>query len=1056
MHARHLFLWAGNRIAYPWHKDCFHLDSTRGGGIATRGAGLNEYRCPETRRSHVVNLGLEPNRTISGKFAIQADSAALRPQWAGRWPWLSAIPMGILLFVSGLTLRNLNSVPPAPRLVEAESFVLHGDLPRARAELVNLLDREPHNSRGRALLGTVEARVGNLDAAAEAFEGVALDSADGVRAQIQAAELRLLKLFQPLRAEACLQEVLQQDPANAAAQALLAGLYGMSGCSAEGRQLRWERIRESAFTETDLILLALGDTASENAALVEQLAEKNPSDPWTRLAIAHQAFQKHELEVSLANTRAFVAARPDVLSAQARLGRLLLLTGDRNGFLEWHTALPVQADDSAEIWAVRAERAELDHDLNGTLRCDWEAVRRDATHLRAHYRLGQLLPKNLATEFAAEFQARHAHLLELILAAKAHAAQPSLQTMRRLIRANRAAELPWETWAWSMAARLKFGPKAATAMDQPASDTPRVNFAGQLALQCNLSGLPLPRWMSDSGSRKSGLSSGAAHPVATNSPPVRFVEEAEAVGLSFRYVNGDTLSGPGMQIFRFSGGGLGVLDYDADGWPDLHCAQGGMWPAPAEQPQLDRLFRNRRGRNFIDVTERARIVEDRYSQGVAVGDYDSDGFPDLFVANVAGDRLFHNSGDGTFVDVSTSAGLEDDGWSTSAAFADFNRDGLADLYVVNYLTGTGLLERICQQADGSPRACTPHEFPAADDVLRRNTGDGVFVDVTDAAGVRVPEGKGLGVVAGDFLGTGSVDLFVANDTTANFYFRGTRGTPDPSPWFREDGISMGIAYDREGLAQACMGIAVGDADGNGLADLFVTNYYKESNTLYSQREGGQFFDDTAHTGLREPSLKQLGFGTQFLDADLDGWEDLIVTNGHVDDETRHGVPLHMPTQYFRNAGGGQFQEVSAEELGEWFAGRYLGRALARWDWNRDGRPDIAISCLDSPHALLTNATLTNRHSLRMRLVATSTERTAIGARISLTTPQRTQTKWLTAGDGYLTSQERIVSFGIADQNVFSATIHWPSGEVSTYFDLSIDSEYVVVEGRMPVAVSDHN
>lgn len=1018
-----------------------------------RGVGLNEHRCPETRRSHVVNLGRESRPDVS---AIQVEFAAHRTQMSSRWVWMLSIPVGILLLLGGIILLKLNSVPPMPRLAEAESFVLHGDLRRARLELANLLDREPHNSRGRALLGTVEERMGDLDAAAKAFESVAVDSADGVRAQIQAAELQLLKLFQPLRAEACLQKVLQHDPANAAAQALMAGLYGMSGCSPEGRQLRWERIRESAFTETDLILLALGDTAAENAAHVEQLAVKNPSDPWTHLAIAHHAFQKHELEVSLSHTRAFVAVRPDVLSAQARLGRLLLLTGDRQGFLDWHTALPAQAEESAEIWAVRAERAELDHDLDGTLRCDWEAVRRDATHLRAHYRIGQFLPKNAATEWATRFQSRHAHLLELILAAKAHAAQPSLQSMRRLIGANRAAELPWETWAWSMAARHKFGPQAAAALERPANETPRVNFAGQLALNCDLGGLPLPRWMSASRSTESGLSAGLAQPVAGNSPPVRFVEEAEAVGLSFQYVNGDAHSGPGMQIFRFSGGGLGVLDYDADGWPDLHCAQGGTWPAPAEHPLLDRLFRNQRGRNFVDVTERARIVEDRYSQGVAVGDYDSDGFPDLFVANVAGDRLFHNSGDGTFVDVTTPAGLEDDRWSTSAAFADFNRDGLADLYVVNYLQGAGLLDRICQQADGSPRACTPHEFPAANDVLQCNAGDGTFVDGSDAAGIRVPEGKGLGVVAGDFQGTGSVDLFVANDTTANFYFRGSKEAPVSSPWFREEGVATGVAYNREGLSQACMGIAVADADGNGFPDLFVTNYYKESNTLYLQREAGLFLDDTAHSGLREPSLKQLGFGTQFLDADLDGWEDLIVANGHVDDETGRGIPLHMPTQFFRNAGGGQFQEASAAELGEWFAGRYLGRALARWDWNRDGRPDVAISFLDSPHALLTNATSTRRHSLRLRLVATSTERTAIGARISMTSPLHTQTKWLVAGDGYLTSQERIVTFGIDDEETVSVKIHWPSGEVTTYFDLSVDSEYVVVEGRTPVAISDRN
>jgi hypothetical protein len=278
----------------------------------------------------------------------------------------------------------------------------------------------------------------------------------------------------------------------------------------------------------------------------------------------------------------------------------------------------------------------------------------------------------------------------------------------------------------------------------------------------------------------------------------------------------------------------------------------------------------------------------------------------------------------------------------------------------------------------------------------------------------------LGIVAADFDGSGRLSLFVANDMMPNFYFMNETPSPGGRPRFTESALTAGLAYDRDGRAQGCMGIAVGDIREDGLLDLFVTNYYLESNTLYEQRPGQSFEDVTRTAGLRDPSLKMLGFGTQFLDADLDGWSDLVVLNGHVDDETYRGIPFHMPAQFFRNVGGGKFAEVSADTLGPWFAGRYLGRGLARLDWNRDGLEDFAATNLDSP-------------------VVQSRGREWV--------------KQLTAGDGYESSNQRELVFGLMDAaSADLVTIRWPSGATQQFRDVPTGKDHVVIEGRSALTV----
>ena len=378
--------------------------------------------------------------------------------------------------------------------------------------------------------------------------------------------------------------------------------------------------------------------------------------------------------------------------------------------------------------------------------------------------------------------------------------------------------------------------------------------------------------------------------------------------------------------------------------------------------------------------------------------------PDDLQYHVEFNVWLRDNGDGTFEDVTEQAGIGGNRWTTSCLIADLNQDGLADLYEVNYLSGENVFDLICSQAGGKARSCSPTEFDAQQDRLFLNLGNGQFQEATEAMGVMVANGKGLGIVAADFDGTGKLSLFVANDMTANFYF--TRDSQSPGR-FAEQAVIRGLAYDREGKAQACMGVAVDDYNQDGLVDLFVTNFYKESNTLYVQQAGGLFHDGTRQAGLRKSSFNLLGFGTQFLDAQLDGHPDLVVANGHIDDFTYQDIPFQMPPQFLTNRSG-TYQE-RGKEAGSYFRRQLLGRGVATADLDRNGRADFVVSHLDAPVAVLANTTTRVGNYLGIQLRSINGQRDAIGATVTVVVGgdnPRHLVRQLTAGDGYQASNQR--------------------------------------------------
>ena len=523
---------------------------------------------------------------------------------------------------------------------------------------------------------------------------------------------------------------------------------------------------------------------------------------------------------------------------------------------------------------------------------------------------------------------------------------------------------------------------------------------------------------------------------------LRFVDATQEAGIAFTHEQG--ASGRRYMV-EIAGAGVLVLDYDGDRLPDLYFVNGAPLPGDKDAPKPNALYRNMGGGRFLDVTESAGLQSRGYGMGGSAADVDNDGDVDLFVTAFGENLFFRNNGDGSFREV--DVGIGDGRWGTSATFFEANGDGFVDLYVTNYLRFTIETHRECVSPHrGIPSYCHPQEYDGVEDLLYVNRGDGSFDDRTAISGIDVSKGgKGLGVVASDYDDDGDIDLYVANDTTANFLFQN-----DGAGRFREVGLEAGVAYNEEGLPEAGMGVDWGDVDRDGRMDLVVTNFDFETNTLYQNLGDGFFFDATAAFGLGDESLTELAFGCELADFDNDGWLDLVVTNGHILDniaEVQSNLRFAQPAQLFQNVEG-RFRNVSAG-AGEALAKPRVGRGLATLDFDRDGDLDIVLANNGGAAELLRNESSENDNDnenywVELLLVGTASNREGIGARIV----SGSFSEELRAGSSYLAQSELVMHLGLGSAaKVDNIELRWPSGAVDKLPRLEARRLYVVKENR---------
>jgi len=561
-------------------------------------------------------------------------------------------------------------------------------------------------------------------------------------------------------------------------------------------------------------------------------------------------------------------------------------------------------------------------------------------------------------------------------------------------------------------------------------------------------------------------------PIAATAQPTRreaqgpsiFKQATGEVGLRFQHYNGMTGK---FFLPEIMGSGAALFDYDNDSDLDVFIVQGNvlepdskpastLFPWREAEPPRGRLFRNdlvvakdgTRTLGFTDVTEASGILATGYGMGVAVGDINNDGRPDLYLTNLGHNQMYLNKGDGKFVEVTKQSGTDDERWSTSASFFDYDRDGWLDLLVLNYADFSVSKSPTCYAATTARDYCTPKAFRAPGNRLFHNKGDGTFEDVTVAAGVDKEFGHGLGVVTADFNDDGWTDIYVANDGDPNqLWINQKDGT------FKNEALLAGAAFNRDGKAEAGMGVDAGDFDANGTEDIFVTHLMDETNTLFTNLGKGLFEDRTREAGLGMPGHRFTGFGTLFFDYDNDGWLDLLAANGAVQllpELVRKGdpYPLGQPNQLFRNSGQGTFVDTPA---GEAFQLLEVSRGAAFGDIDNDGDIDVLITNNNGPARLELNQVGNRNHWLGLRLIDKKTERDMLGARVEIIVSKgkslwrrvRTDGSYLSAND------PRIIGGLGATPSVEAVRVRWPDGGVDEWTNPRIDQYITLREGTSP-------
>jgi hypothetical protein len=526
------------------------------------------------------------------------------------------------------------------------------------------------------------------------------------------------------------------------------------------------------------------------------------------------------------------------------------------------------------------------------------------------------------------------------------------------------------------------------------------------------------------------------------SPGFRLADVTANAGIQFQHNSG---AFGGKLLPETLGSGCAFLDYDGDGWQDIILINGMDWPGHKQRRSTLRLYHNNRNGTFTDVTARAGLDVAMYGMGVAVGDYDNDGFSDILVTCVGQNRLFHNTGKGSFIDVTNRSGLgKRQAFSTSALWFDYDRDGLLDLFVCNYVKWSPERDVFCS-LDGKHKSyCTPEAYRGETCWLFHNQGDGTFEDVTASSGIFDSSSKSLGVAMLDENADGWPDLLVANDTQPNKLYRNQRnGT------FKDAAVEVGLAFSSEGKARAGMGVDVGDFMNTGSPGIAITNFDNEMTGLY-ELSGKIYEDVAAQAGVGMASKNSLGFGCAFLDANLDGWLDLVVANGHIDETVRNirgNVGYAQPPMLFLNDGHGKFRDVAAE-IGGGFDQPKVGRGLAYGDFDHDGDLDVLLTTNNGPAYLYRNDQLSGNRSIRFRLVGTKSNRDGIGATVRIISGGLSQSRMVKTGSSYLSQSELPLTFGLEKRDrVERVVIAWPSGRTEEFTNLAAGRSYECTEGK---------
>lgn len=961
------------------------------------------------------------------RMSIHESQATRGPRW------LIALVLGA---AAGVSYCALNT----PRKLSWESIEAtsaNEEWSEAEDGIRRWLREHPADGKAWNTLGHLLVKTGRSLEAAEALERVPEGGREWTQAQRQLAELAVQR-GDLTAAEGILRNAAWLDPKAVEPLERLAWLLALERRLAESRDVLrrlFELSRDPRPLADSILLARLEGEVRDLGPEVERFVTTRPDDPWLRrlwglalLARGRPAEALPQLEFAAQSFDDDPVGRFALAECKMALGTLAPdfdILGTR----------PARNPDAARWWVFRSRLALAWGEEEEAVASLGHAVELDPRNSEAHHRLAQALLQRGDRE-AARPHLDRAEALGI--------ADDRLRTeLRRVMRGDGDVAAFRSLAQLCLEAGMTVEARDWSALASQRGSTDSVVGRGSAHAEPEDRGPTIALSRPRLRSQRTEISS-AREPVASAAGTrIRFEEVAKSAGLIYHYDCGQT---PNLFVGDTMGGGVGLIDYDGDGWLDIYFVNGCSLPVdPAHPPQPNRLFRNLGGMRFVETTGHAGIAGRGYGMGCAVGDFDQDGRDDLFVTGLSGTILYRNRGDGTFEDLTTRAGVHSARWSTAAGFADLDMDSDLDLYVVTYLDADPRDGLECRDRSGRLIHCQPERFAAQRDHLFQNNGDGTFTDVSREAGIDQSEGRGLGLAIADFDGDDRLDIFVANDGTANHLFRNLGGLR-----FEDVAITAGAAYDAMGQPTASMGVVADDLNADGNIDLLHTNFINQGSTLRWNGGQGFFVDGSLAANLAVPSRSRTGWGVAAADFENDGDLDLFVANGHVDDQPWLNTPMAQLPQLFVADDTGRYQEAGAE-ASPYLTRRVTGRGLAAGDLDHDGRMDLVIVHRDGPAAILHNQS-NGGHWLGVQLRSKQYATRPIGARVTCQAGGRSMVRWITSGTSYLASSDPRIFFGLASSAmVEELKVRWPSGREQSWSNLAADRIIELGEGSDVVA-----
>lgn len=919
-----------------------------------------------------------------------------------------------------------------------------GDIEPAAEAAYKALIEDPENDAAKLIACEIEAARGNHQAAIDLASSIDPGSPRGRKAS-EIHFQQLLKLGRPSEAADAIRAALElasdNDPA-------ALGLH----------QEAWRLLsrvgrRQEASQHADILCLA----GEANQFVMVSLARRNHSFPAelpigvepesqfeSGLGMARWYFTQRDYRRATEELSAQAEAGFESASACAFYGRLLAETQTFEAFPAWHADCGPAVKEMSDYWIALGTYFYDQHEYEASAKAFLEAIVRDPTDGACTKRLAKVFESLDQYEKSEQFRHRDALNYQADFVARESLSSGLSGDIESapgiLIELGR----PFEAIGWKLLMLNANDVSMRRTLTQKRAQLARNQDAVEMASTMALVGIQPSKYRLGPALDQLRRFSPKKAPTVARAEQLavpRLENVARKRGLEFEWYQDVKNKLSLIPLHELMGGGIAVIDFDLDGWPDIYMAQGAGKPPTDECTRSNVLFRNHAA-EFSMVTNLAGAEDFNYSSGLTAGDVNQDGFADLILGSLGRNRLLINNGDGTFRDASAQWGQVPDRYTSSLAVADINGDTMPDLFEAVYVEMEGGFEPPEIADDGAPMQPAPIMHFAQSDRWFKNMGDGTF-QVQEITREVADPGTSLGVVVTDFDNDGENEIFVGNDARTNHFLVQTGEDK-----FVNAAGAKGISAGFSGMADACMGIATGDFDNDGSIDLHIANYAKESANHYIQSSGGLFRDLAGRYGIDQFTFPHIGFGAKAADVDRNGWLDVVVTNGHVFDLRIDGDEFQMPPQLLSNLGDRFELTKVADDSGYW-DGKYLGRSLAMLDFDRDGVIDFLIGHLHQPLALLHNQTRSSGNWIQFELIGTLCERDATGARITVKMKGGQEfTQWVTAGDGYLCSDEPVVDIGLGSlRDLEHVKVSWPHGETQVLTNVECGKRYLLVEGE---------